>query len=124
MPMDTEYILGQMVKCYMQQNNAACKSFYIETVTAVVVMALENELGVELVATPNIREVLVKNLADIDPDGTAASQRFFVADENLSRVGLAATLELATSYRNALSNVLSKMDEEIKVMRQKGVQEK
>ena len=119
MPTDTEYLIEQMYKCHIQHNSAACKTFYIETVTAVVVMALENELGVELVATPHIREVLVANLADVDPDGTAASQRFFVADKNLSRVGLSATLELATSYRNAVSNILSKMDQEIKVLQQK-----
>jgi hypothetical protein len=120
---ETEYLLGQMFKCYIQKNPTACKSFYIEIVNAVVVTALENELGVELVATPHIREILVANLADVDPDGTLASQRFF-PDEIFSRAGLAATLELATNYRDALSNVVSKMDEEIKALQQKVVREK
>jgi hypothetical protein len=58
-------------------------------------------------------------VADVDPDGTAAAPLRFFPANNLSAGGSASQLKAATAFRQALSNMVTAVDEEIKELRQK-----
>lgn len=118
-------ITNLVYRCAYRGDESACRKLDFFEATTGMVAVLARELQAELVLPANGVELVSSILtnvfvADVDPDGTAASPtRYFLSDK-LSGARLASRLELATDYRSALSNIVASIDKEIMEMKRLG----
>jgi hypothetical protein len=99
------------IECASGKTMHSCLVFEMYIATAVLEARLAKELNLDSVLPGGLNDLL----ADVDPDGTAAL-RFFPSKGLGSDVN--SKLKLATDFRQALSKMVSLVDEEIKEMKQ------
>jgi hypothetical protein len=94
------------LKCAMGTSMHACWDFEVYIATGVLEARLAKELKLDGL------------VADVDPDGAAATPLRFFPANNLSVGGRASQVEVATAFREALSKMVTAVDEEIKELSQ------